>query len=89
MWTAPIVYYWSFVTPHLTNVWVERLYLANPITQAVFGFQRAFWVGGTDPKYTINNLAVHMAVCLAFGLVFLWLCQRVFARLEANFAQEL
>ena len=89
MWTAPIVYYWSFVTPHLHRAWAERLYLANPITQAVLGFQRAFWVGGTDPKYTITNLAAHQGVCLAFGLAFLWVCQRVFARLEANFAQEL
>jgi ABC-2 type transport system permease protein len=88
MWVAPVVYSWSFVAPHLTNVWLSRLYLANPATEAVLGFQRAFWTSG-KPTDTIAHLAVHMGVTLAVGLVLLWLCQRVFARLEANFAQEL
>ena len=30
-----------------------------------------------------------MLVCLLIGVVLLWLAQRLFARLEGNFAQEL
>jgi ABC-type polysaccharide/polyol phosphate export permease len=89
MWTAPIVYFWSLVSPHLSNPWVARIYLANPVTEAVLGFQRAFWAGGEDPDNTISNLALHMVVVLGVGVLVLWVCQRVFARLQANFAQEL
>jgi ABC-2 type transport system permease protein len=88
MWAAPIVYYWNQVSDHLHNPWVARIYINNPITQAVLGFQRAFWIAGT-PADTIGDLAGHMLGCLAVGLALLWICQRVFARLEANFAQEL
>jgi ABC-2 type transport system permease protein len=89
MWTAPVIYSWSLVRPHLHNPWMLRIYLANPITEAVLGFQRAFWSGGAAKSATIHNLAAHMAVVAVVGLALLWICQRIFARLEANFAQEL
>jgi ABC-2 type transport system permease protein len=89
MWTAPIVYSLSQVTSHLHREWALQIFLANPITLAVLGFHRAFWVDGAKPENTVANLALHMSVVLAAGLVLLWICQRVFARLEANFAQEL
>ncbi len=88
MWTAPIVYSLSFVTKKLTNPVLIAIYINNPITLAVLGFQRFFWTTG-GPADTIQNLGWHMAACIAGGLVLLWVCQRVFARLEANFAQEL
>lgn len=88
MWAAPIVYSWSYVAHYLHHSWESRLYLANPITEAVLGFQRAFWTSG-KPADTIGNLAGHMAIVLAVGVGLMWACQRVFARLEANFAQEL
>jgi ABC-2 type transport system permease protein len=34
-------------------------------------------------------MPIRMAVAFAFSLVLLWAGQRVFARLEGNFAQEL
>lgn len=88
MWTAPIVYYWSFVQPHLHHEWLRQLYLANPITEAVLGFQRAFWTSG-GAQDTVSDLSTHMFASLGAGLVLLWICQRVFARLEGNFAQEI
>ncbi|MBN9621142.1 MAG: ABC transporter permease [Actinobacteria bacterium] len=88
MWTAPIVYDWSLVSTHLHNGAIRQLYLANPITEAVLGFQRAFWVSG-GPHNTIPTLGRHMAIAIGVGVVLLWIGQRVFARLEANFAQEL
>jgi ABC-2 type transport system permease protein len=88
MWTAPIVYRWSFVSPHLHNDWVRSLYLANPITEAVLGFQRAFWVRGTAAD-SPAHLGRNMLLTILVGLVLLWICQRIFARLQNNFAQEL
>lgn len=89
MWMSPIVYSWALVDHNLQNhPWLQRIYLANPVTEAVLGFQRAFWTAGA-PADTIPHLALHMSAVLVVGIGILWLCQRVFARLEANFAQEL
>ena len=101
MWGSPVVYFWSKVESTLAHhPFVREVFLANPVTEAVLGFQRAFWVKGdqgtpdpADPtKYvtdTIPNLAEHMLIVTAVGVLFLWFCQRIFARLQNNFAQEL
>lgn len=86
-WASPIVYSWALVSNHVGGV-LANLYLANPMTQVVLGFQRAFWVAGDGQAFPPDLLAwmgVTLVVC--FGL--LWLAQRVFARLQSNFAQEL
>jgi ABC-2 type transport system permease protein len=88
MWLCPIVYSWALVAHEVHHSWFQRIYLANPMTLAVLGFQRGFWRAG-KPTDTIGNLGIHMAIVLGIGLVLLWVCQRIFARLEANFAQEL
>ena len=67
---------------------LETIYLANPVTLAILGMQRAFWVSGTDQPVP-DDLGIRMLVCLGVGLVLLWLSQRLFSRLEGNFAQEL
>ncbi len=92
MWAAPIVYGWTMVkdvfeTFNLPN-WLLEVYTNNPLTLAVLGFHRAFWTAGTDADYP-PNLGLRMLVAFLIGLVVLWLCQRVFARLQGNFAQEL
>lgn len=87
MWASPIVYSWSLVARHLDGLPLD-LYLANPMTQVVLGFQRAFWVAGDGEDFP-TDLGLWMGVTLAASLVLLWLGQRTFARLQANFAQEL
>lgn len=86
-WASPIVYAWRQVTDHVSGALAD-VYLANPMTLAVMGFQRAFWISG-DGQPTPDQLGVRLLVVLGIGLVLLWLCQRVFARLQSNFAQEL
>jgi ABC-2 type transport system permease protein len=86
-WASPIVYSWSLVSGLLPD-WLERLYLANPMTQVVIAFQQTFWVAGDDQPVP-PDLVPHLFVTLGVSLVLLWLCQRVFARLQSNFAQEL
>jgi len=87
LWASPIVYSWKFVDKALDG-WLQQLYLANPMTQVVLGFQMAFWVAG-DGEPTPDDLLQRLGVTLAVSILLLWLCQRVFARLQANFAQEL
>lgn len=86
-WASPIVYSWGLVTNQVDGI-LERLYLANPMTMVVLGFQRAFWVAGDSqpyPDHLVRDLAITAVICA----LLLWLSQRVFARLQANFAQEL
>lgn len=86
-WASPIVYSWALVRDHVSGALTD-LYLANPMTLAVIGFQQTFWVGGDDQPVP-THLAERLGIALAVGVVLLWLCQRVFARLQSNFAQEL
>jgi len=86
-WASPIVYSWGLVSNHV-GASVANLYLINPMTQVVLGFQRTFWIAG-DARPFPEHLGTWLAISLAVSLVLLWLGQRVFARLQSNFAQEL
>ncbi len=87
-WASPVVYSWALVQDALNGSWLETVYLSNPVTLAVLGMQRALWAAGADQPVP-PDLAVRLGISLVVGLVLLWLCQRLFARLEGNFAQEL
>lgn len=105
MWSAPIVYQWPQVSVHLGHGIIEKVFLCNPVTEAVLGFHRAFWVAGDKPSPVSvgsgqsahvvsvsnypDNMATYMIAICVVGVVFTWICQRVFARLQDNFAQEL
>lgn len=87
MWGSPIVYSWTQVASRVPG-WLTEIYLNNPVTIAVIGFQQAMW-GETSNGTTPDHLATRMLVALVVGLVLLFVSQRVFARLQGNFAQEL
>jgi ABC-2 type transport system permease protein len=90
-WASPIVYSISFVNATLHGSLLEEIYLANPVTLAVLGMQKAMWVAGTsDPsQYWPPNLEIRLVVALVVSVFLLWIAQRVFSRLQSNFAQEL
>ncbi|MDC7122970.1 ABC transporter permease [Cellulomonas fimi] len=94
-WMTPIVYDWTKVQQNLQGAheWLFQLYMANPMTNVVLAFQRALWPGGRTeqgaPFYYDGNLELRLAVVGAVSLVLLWFAQRVFARAQGNFAQEL
>ncbi|WP_394551184.1 ABC transporter permease [Agromyces sp. MMS24-JH15] len=90
-WASPIVYPLSFVHQAIGGTFLEELYLANPVTLAVLGMQQAMWISGTnDPsQYWPPDLGLRMFIALLAGIVLLWIGQRVFSRLQGNFAQEL
>jgi ABC-2 type transport system permease protein len=90
-WASPIVYSVTFVHDALEGSWLEQAYLANPVTLAVLGMQRAMWVAGVnDPaQYWPDYLGWRMLIAIVVSLVALYFAQRVFSRLQGNFAQEL
>lgn len=92
MWSSPIVYGWTMVRDTFTlaglPAWALDIYTNSPLTLAVLGFHRAFWVAGTPADYP-PQLLLRMAIAAVIGLVLLWLSQRAFARMQGNFAQEL
>lgn len=87
LWASPIIYAWKFVDEVLDGA-LQSLYLANPMTQVVLGFQRAFWVAGDGQPFP-DDLLRSLGITLLASFVLLWVAQRVFARLQSNFAQEL
>lgn len=89
MWASPIVYSWGMVQKELaTHPLLQQLYLANPMTLVVLGFQKAFWVTGDGQPFP-EHLGRGLVLMFGISMVLLWLSQRVFARLQSNFAQEL
>lgn len=87
-WASPIVYSWKLVQNALAGSWFEQVYLANPMTLVVLAFQKAFWVSG-DGQPVPEHLGLSLSLAFGVSIVLLWFSQRVFARLQANFAQEL
>jgi ABC-2 type transport system permease protein len=87
MWASPIVYSWQQVAK-AAPAWLLDVYTANPITLAVLGFHRAFWTAGPDSQYP-EHLLLRLVVVGVVGLVALFVCQRAFAKLQGNFAQEI
>jgi ABC-2 type transport system permease protein len=87
-WATPTVYSWELARDAIGSELLANLYLANPVATAIFGLQRAMWVAG-DGTDVPSALGARLGVMLVIGIVLLWLGQRVFSRLEGNFAQEL
>jgi ABC-2 type transport system permease protein len=101
-WASPIVYSWSLVVGKAQSLnigWLTYVYLLNPISLAMLGFQKGIWKAGSetshlganviDPQPYPSHLALYMAIALVIGLLFLAIAQRVFTRLQGNFAQEI
>jgi ABC-2 type transport system permease protein len=88
-WVTPIIYDVNKVARVLPE-WLYTLYLLNPVASVVFSFQKVFW-----PQGEASGLAFDGALTLRLGVLtvvcaaFLWFAQRVFARAQGNFAQEL
>ena len=94
-WSVPMIYPFSLVKQGFGDTWVETVYLANPIAEAVLLLQRCFWVSTTsDPAETIragmpDDLFVRGGVILVACLAFLALAQWAFSHLEDKFAERL
>jgi ABC-2 type transport system permease protein len=96
-WMTPIVYDWTKVETTLVKdndlSALFHVYMVNPMANVVLAFQRALWPGGHTEAgqafFYDGNLYLRLAVLVIVGVGFVWLAQRVFARSQGNFAQEL
>ena len=54
-WASPIVYSYSYVQKALeTNYPIaHEIYLSNPVTLAILGFQKSLWAAGVDQPYPL------------------------------------
>ena len=89
-WASPIVYSYSYVQRALATNYpvLHEVYLSNPVTLAILGFQRSLWAAGVDQPYPAH-LMIRLAGAALIGIVLVFGAHRIFARLEGNFAQEL
>jgi ABC-2 type transport system permease protein len=87
-WASPIVYSFTLVNRVLNGSWLEQVYLWNPVTVVVMCFEKAMWIAGANETWP-SDLTFRLVVVGLISLGLLWVSQRVFARLEGNFAQEL
>lgn len=101
-WASPIVYSWSYVidaSARSNLPWLEWVYLLNPISDAMLAFQVGLWKAGSEDRVLGEfvaraqqwppDLDFRLLVVTIVGFVFLWVSQRVFSRLQGNFAQEI
>ncbi len=104
-WLTPIVYPINFAFDvlskrHVLGVKLSTIYMLNPMANVVIGFQRAIYKhlvvldSGGNPIKTLYQASVGTYIGRLTGVValsafLLWLAQRVFARAQGNFAQEL
>ena len=99
-WMTPIVYPINLALSKLAprnilGIGMDTLYMLNPMANIVINFQRAIYkhvsVDGAPVLFQAGYriYLTRLAVLSLFSLALLWFAQRVFARAQGNFAQEL
>ena len=85
----------------ILGIKLSSIYMLNPMANIVMNFQRAIYKhvtvkvsGGGATLKTLyqggyGSYLERLGAVIAISLVLVWLAQRVFARAEGNFAQEL
>ncbi len=87
-WASPVVYSYQMVLNLVTHPILLEAYTNNPLTLAILGFQRSFWLSGDSLVYP-SHLMVRIAIAGVIGVALLFVSHRVFLRMQGNFAQEL
>ena len=95
-WLTPIVY--SAATVHTTlveqgDVWAWKVFLANPLSWVVFGFQGALY-HSSDAETVLapmsdGQLATGLGVVIGVGTLVLYGTWRLFFSMSGDFAEEL
>ncbi|MBA3265785.1 MAG: ABC transporter permease [Nocardioidaceae bacterium] len=95
-WTVPMIYPFGIIADRFreTNQVIYELYLSSPLCIAVLLNDRAFWVPSVErPQVALSEelpayLFQRGLLMIVLGLVFVWIAQAVFARLESRFAEK-
>jgi ABC-2 type transport system permease protein len=93
-WFSPILYSYTFVVNSITEPVIRYLYLCNPITLSILGMQKALWGAGSKEISGVSqvwpgNLFIDLGISIIAVTAFLFISQRIFSRLQGNFAQVL
>jgi ABC-2 type transport system permease protein len=96
-WAVPMIYPFSrLAQSSMGGTWIEEVYLADPLAEAVLLLQRAFWVPTcpgqevcTGPDAMPADLFARGGIMLVLGVIFLLGCQWAFTRMESSFAERL
>jgi ABC-2 type transport system permease protein len=98
MWSVPMIYAYEMVRDAMAGRpwWVLEIYQSNPVAISGMLLQRAFWLPTVDEEYAGDpvldlapDLYVRGLVLLGVSLVLIVVAQRIFSRLEGNFAEQL
>ena len=87
-WASPVVYSWAMARAQISSSFLIEVYTNNPLTLAVLGFQRAFWLPSESLEQP-SFLLLRMAVACTIGVALLLVFHRAFLKMQGNFAQEL
>jgi ABC-2 type transport system permease protein len=89
-WSVPMIYPYDRIADLWGGTWIEEVYLANPIADAVMLFQQLFWVPTVDGAVVMPDyLLVRGGAALVGCLLILVFAQMLFTRLEGKFAERL
>ena len=92
-WLTPILYGWWTVQQTLADRglpdWAFDVYMANPLAAATVAFQQGAWPGTPPQEYFDSVFALRLWGTVAVCALLVWLAQRIFNRLQENFAAEL
>lgn len=87
-WITPSLYSYKMIVDKAPS-WLVDIYLANPTAIGVFGMQQGTWTIGDVTGVWPEHLLTRIVIMLFIGLVLLFINQRIFSRLQRNFAQEI
>lgn len=94
-WLTPMIKPWDLVVGRVSGLGVagtviSAIYIYNPLCTALELFHLAFWMPTIGFDFVLSpNLWTRAWVMFVIGLGVLVLAQRVFQRMQANFADEL
>ena len=97
-WLSPVVYPWTaahqfFATLPLGNV-IQQIYMANPFGLVVMAAQQALWPpissqGGAAYQFFDSPFSVRLWISVLASWIFLYVAQRIFARMAGTVVVDL
>ena len=97
-WLSPVVYPWTaahqfFSTLPLGNI-IQQIYLANPFGLVVMAAQQALWPPISTPTGAIyqffdSPLSIRLWISVLASWIFLYIAQRIFARMAGTVVVDL
>jgi ABC-2 type transport system permease protein len=97
-WLSPILYPWTFAHQFLASlplgaIW-QQLYLANPFGLVVMAAQQALWApitteAGKVYQFFDSPFATRLWIAVLASWVFLYIAQRIFARMAGTVVVDL